>query len=187
MITDRAGNTGPASAPFVVDTSIAAPVITAVSDDTGASATDRITRDTTLILSGTAAAGTTVTLSRAGAGSLGTATVAPDGSWTFDHSGAVLGPGVQISATATDASGSSSPASAPFIVTVDTAAPAVSSIQRQNPLAAATTAGNLVFRVNFNESVTGVDLNDFALHSPARPPARSPRSRLWAIGHSTFS
>ena len=85
VITDRAGNTGPASAPYVVDTSIAAPVITAISDDTGASATDRITRDTTLILSGTAAAGTTVTLSRAGAGALGTATVAPDGSWTFDY------------------------------------------------------------------------------------------------------
>ena len=164
VITDRAGNTGPASAPFVVDTSIAAPVITAVSDDTGASATDRITRDTTLILSGTAAAGTTVTLSRAGAGSLGTATVAPDGSWTFDYSGAVLGPGAyNFSATATDASGSSSPASAPFMVTVDTAAPAVSSIQRQNPLAAATTVSSLVFRVNFNESVSGVDLNDFAL------------------------
>jgi autotransporter-associated beta strand protein len=163
-LTDRAGNTGPASAPYVIDTSIAAPVITAVSDDTGASATDRITRDTTLILSGTAAAGTTVALSRAGAGSLGTATVAPDGSWTFDHTGAVLGPGVyNFSATATDASGSSSPASAPFMVTVDAAAPAVSSIQRQNPLAAATTASNLVFRVNFNESVTGVDLNDFAI------------------------
>ena len=164
LITDRAGNTGPASAPFVVDTSIAAPVITAVSDDTGASATDRITRDTTLILSGTAAAGTTVTLSRAGAGSLGTATVAPDGSWTFDYSGTVLGPGAHnFSATATDASGSSSPASAPFMVAVDTVAPAVSSIQRQNPLAAATTVSSLVFRVNFNESVTGVDLNDFAL------------------------
>jgi hypothetical protein len=118
---------GPASAPYVVDTSIAAPVITAVSDDTGASATDRITRDATLILSGTAATGTTVTLSRAGAGSLGTATVAPDGSWTFDYSGTMLGPGVyNFSATATDASGSSSPASAPFMVTVDTAAPAVS-------------------------------------------------------------
>jgi autotransporter-associated beta strand protein len=164
VITDRAGNTGPASAPFIVDTSIAAPVITAVSEDTGASATDRITRDTTLILSGTAATGTTVTLSRAGVGSLGTATVAPDGSWTFDYSGVVLGPGAHnFSATATAASGSSSPASAPFMVTVDTAAPAVSSIQRQNPLTAATTAGNLIFRVNFNENVSGVDLNDFAL------------------------
>src|SRR5262245_15182496 len=164
VVTDRAGNTGPASAPYVVDTSIAAPVITAISDDTGASATDRITRDTTLILSGTATVGTTVTLSRAGAGSLGTATVAPDGSWTFDYTGAALAPGVyNFSATATNASGSSSPTSAPFAVTVDTAAPVVSSIQRQNPLTAATTASSLTFRVSFNESVSGVDLNDFAL------------------------
>src|SRR5215470_17657279 len=164
VTTDRAGNAGPASAPYIIDTSIAAPVITAVSDDTGASTTDRITRDTTLILSGTATVGTTVTLSRAGAGSLGTATVAPDGSWTFDYTGTVLAPGVyNFSATATNASGSSSPASSTFVVTVDTAAPVVSSIQRQNPLTAATTASNLTFRVNFSESVSGVDLGDFAL------------------------
>src|SRR5262245_53148582 len=163
-ITDRAGNTGPTSAQYVVDTSIAAPAITAVSDDTGASAVDRITRDTTLTLSGAATAGTTVTLSRAGAGALGTATVAPDGAWTFDYTGMVLTPGVyNFSATATNASGGSSPASAPFAVTVDTAAPVVSSIQRQSPLTAATTASNLTFRVNFSESVSGVDLNDFAL------------------------
>src|SRR5262249_10371053 len=131
---------------------------------TGASATDRITRDTTLILSGAAPVGTTVTVARAGAGTLGTATVASDGSWTFDYTGTVLAPGVySFSATATNASGSSSPASAPFVVTVDTAAPVVSSIRRQNPLTAATTASNLVFRVNFSESVSGVDLSDFAL------------------------
>src|SRR5215510_1118791 len=164
VITDRAGNAGPASAPYIIDTSIAAPVITAVSDDTGASTTDRITRDTTLILSGAATVGTTVTLSRAGTGSLGTATVAPDGSWTFDYTGTVLAPGVyNFSATATNASGSSSPASASFVVTVDTAAPVVSSIQRQNPLTVATTASNLTFRVNFSESVSGVDLGDFSL------------------------
>jgi rhamnogalacturonan endolyase len=164
VITDMAGNVGPASAPYVIDTSIAAPAITSISDDTGASATDRITRDTTLILSGAAPVGTTVTVARAGAGTLGTATVASDGSWTFDYTGTVLAPGVySFSATATNASGSSSPASAPFVVTVDTAAPVVSSIQRQNPLTAATTASNLTFRVNFSESVSGVDLGDFAL------------------------
>jgi autotransporter-associated beta strand protein len=163
VVTDRAGNTGPASAPYVIDTSIAAPVISAISDDTGASVTDRITRDTTLILSGSAPIGTTVTLARAGAGPLGTATVAPDGSWTFDYTSSALAPGVyNFSATATNASGGSS-ASAPFVVTIDTAAPAVGSIQRQNPLTVATTASNLVFRVNFGESVSGVDLSDFAI------------------------
>jgi autotransporter-associated beta strand protein len=164
VITDRAGNLGPASAPYVIDTSITAPLITSISDDTGASAIDRITRDTTLTLSGAAPVGTTVTLARAGAGNLGTATVAPDGSWTFDYTGVSLAPGIyNFSATATDALGSNSPASAPFVVTVDAAAPAVSSIQRQNPLAAATTASSLVFRVNFTESVSGVDLGDFAI------------------------
>ncbi len=161
---DRAGNRGPASAPYVVDTSIAAPVIIAISDDTGASATDRITRDTTLILSGTAPVGTTVTLSRAGAGSLGTVAVASDGAWTFDYTGVALASGVySFSATATNAFGSSSPTSASFNVTVDTAAPVVASIQRQNPPTAATTANNLTFRANFSESVSGVDLGDFVL------------------------
>ncbi|HEU0172733.1 MAG TPA: Ig-like domain-containing protein [Blastocatellia bacterium] len=164
VITDRAGNMGPASTPYVIDTSIAAPTITSVSDDTGASATDRITKDTTLILSGAAPVGTTVTVARAGAGTLGTTTVASDGSWIFDYTGTMLAPGVyNFSATATNPSGGSSPASAPFVVTVDTAAPAVISIQRQNPLTAATTASNLVFRGNFSESVSGVDLSDFAL------------------------
>ena len=163
-ITDRAGNSGPTSAPYVVDTSITAPVITAITDDTGASATDRLTRDATLILSGEAPAGATVTVTRTGVGSLGEAVVATDGAWTFDYSATVLPQGIHnFSATATVASGASSPASAPFVVTVDTAAPAISSIQRQNPTTAATTASNLVFRVNFSESVSGVDLGDFIL------------------------
>jgi hypothetical protein len=54
-----------------------APVFTAVSDDTGTSSTDFITRDATLSLSGTATPGTTVTVTRFGVGPIGTAAVAP--------------------------------------------------------------------------------------------------------------
>jgi autotransporter-associated beta strand protein len=164
VTTDKAGNVGPASAPYVVDTSITAPVILSVSDDTGASPVDRLTNDTTLILSGTAPVGTTVTVARAGAGSLGTAQVASDGSWMFDYSTIMLPPGAySFSATSTAASGNSSPASAPFVVTVDTVAPAVSAILRQSPPSAATTASDVIYRVSFSENVSGVDLSDFAL------------------------
>jgi autotransporter-associated beta strand protein len=164
VTTDKAGNVGPPSTPYVVDTSITAPVILSVSDDTGASPVDRLTNDTTLVLSGTAPVGTTVTVARAGAGSLGTAQVAADGHWMFDYSTTVLPPGAYgFSATATAASGNSSPASAPFVVTVDTVAPAVSAILRQSPPSAATTASNVIYRVNFSENVSGVDLSDLAL------------------------
>ncbi|MFL5946525.1 MAG: beta strand repeat-containing protein [Gaiellaceae bacterium] len=46
-------------------------------------------------------------------------------------------------------------------VTKDTTAPTVSSINRQNPLAATTNLVNVTFRVTFSEAVTGVDSNDF--------------------------
>ncbi len=164
VATDKAGNMGAISAPYVVDASIAAPIVSSVSDDTGQSPNDRLTNDTTLILSGTAPSGTTVTVARTGAGPLGTVPVASDGRWVFDYSTTVLPPGAYtFSATATASSGNSSPASAPFLVLVDTVAPAVSAILRQNPQSAATTASSFTFRVSFSEQVSGVDMSDFLL------------------------
>jgi autotransporter-associated beta strand protein len=118
-----AGSLG-ANKDLVVDTGApGAPVIVAISDDTGVSATDHITSDNTLILSGTAEANSTVTLTRTGIGAIGTATASGAGAWSYDYTGTTLGLGDHVfTATATDAAGNSSGASAPFLVTVDRAA-----------------------------------------------------------------
>ena len=48
-------------------------------------------------------------------------------------------------------------------VLVDTTAPSVTSINRQNPSGATTNASSVTFRVTFSESVSGVDTGDFSL------------------------
>jgi hypothetical protein len=45
--------------------------------------------------------------------------------------------------------------------------PVLVSVQRQNPLINLTNANTLVFRITFNENVTGVDITDFIVHSNA--------------------
>ncbi|MDD3212449.1 MAG: hypothetical protein PHY64_02190 [Eubacteriales bacterium] len=49
----------------------------------------------------------------------------------------------------------------------DTTAPTVLSINRYNPSAATTNAASVVYRVTFDEGVTGVDASDFSLTSPS--------------------
>lgn len=124
---DVAGNVSSVSGAFIVtiDTSVSAPVITAIGTDTGSSTTDGVTSDATLMLFGSAEAGSTVTVNRAGVGPLGTATVSVAGLWSFDYTSTTLPDGSYLfSATATDTSGNVSAASADFAVTVDTSAPA---------------------------------------------------------------
>ena len=100
------------------------PTISSVSPDTGV-AGDGITNASTLTLTGTAVASSTVNVYD-GATLLGTATANASGAWTFT-SGA-LGNGVH-SFTATDTvSGVTSGASAALNVTVDTVAPVAPSI-----------------------------------------------------------
>ncbi len=129
--TDISGNTSAASADFAVTIDTAAPVapvFTAVSTDTGSSSSDRITNDTTLAFNGTAEPGTTVTLTRVGTGTIGTATADGAGAWSFDYTGTTLGQGVHsFTATATDTAGNTGAASAAFEITVDTTAPAFTS------------------------------------------------------------
>jgi hypothetical protein len=102
------------------------PVFTAISPDTGASSTDQITTSRNLTLSGTAAPGATVTVSRAGVGVLGSVTAnATTGVWSYDYSATTLPEGTQaFTATATLSSFTSAP-STPFLATVDLTAPAV--------------------------------------------------------------
>jgi Ca2+-binding RTX toxin-like protein len=103
----------------------AAPSISTVTDDvspvTGTVASGGTTNDTDLVLAGTAEANSSVTV-RNGGTSLGTVTADGSGAWTFTT--ATLADGsYTFNATASDAAGNVSAASADYAVTVDTAAP----------------------------------------------------------------
>ncbi|WP_106604257.1 Ig-like domain-containing protein, partial [Chitinophaga ginsengisoli] len=100
-----------------------APAITAFSTDNGLSATDNITNDNTLILSGTGQASATVTVYRADIGSIGTATIKANGKWTFDYTATSLADGTYaFTATATTGAQTSA-ASQTYTITVDRTAP----------------------------------------------------------------
>jgi hypothetical protein len=125
--TDLGGNTGPASTALVVtvDTAAAAPVIAGISTDSGSSATDEVTNDTTLFISGTGEIGATVALTRVGTGVIGSPTVDGSGNWSYDYTGTTLAQASHsFTATQTDIAGTTSAATVAFAVTVDTAAPA---------------------------------------------------------------
>lgn len=158
--TDLAGNAGPASAAYVVNTGLASPVFTAISTDSGSSSTDRLTNDATLVLSGTAPSGATVSVSRAGLGVIGSAAVS-SGVFSFNYTATTLPAGEHIFTAVATLSGSSSPASAPFVVAVDTTATAVASIRRQTPATYTTNGGSVTWRVTFAEPVLGVNSTDF--------------------------
>lgn len=127
--TDAAGNTSPASGAvtFVVDTvAPTAPAITLVSDDTnpvtGPVSNGGSTNDQRPQLTGTAEAGSTVTIYDGGI-AIGTAVVASNGTWTFTPSINLSESTHQLTVRATDAAGNTGPASPVFTVTVDLTAP----------------------------------------------------------------
>src|SRR5215204_611818 len=114
--------------------------ITSLTDDTGASPTDRVTSDSTVALGGTAGADNTVTVTLAGVGEVGTTTADAAGNWVFDYTSAALADGTHtFTAVATDENGGQTPESEPFSVTVDTDAPAAPSINSVG-------GGSLVFK-----------------------------------------
>lgn len=160
---DLAGNASSSvSGDYVVDTTVASPVFTSITTDSGTTG-DFITKDTTLILNGTAPVGATVTVTRVGTGVIGTATANASGVWAFDYTGTTLASGTYYFTATASLSGSSSPASTVFTVTVDTVAPTISSINRLNPSTASTLSSTLVYRVTFAEPVQNVDTGDFTL------------------------
>ncbi|MET7242784.1 Ig-like domain-containing protein, partial [Methylobacterium sp. EM32] len=121
QLTDPAGNAGPVTTPVsvVVDTGApASPTLTAPAGPTN---------DATPTLTGTAEAGSTVTLLN-GTTVLGTALA--DGTSAFSITPATpLGDGsYALTATTTDAAGNVSGASAPVTVAIDTAAPAPATV-----------------------------------------------------------
>jgi autotransporter passenger strand-loop-strand repeat protein len=122
--TDPAGNTSGASAPFVATldtTAPAAPAVSGISPDTGSSSTDGITDATSVTVTGTAEANSTVKLYD-GTTLVGTVTAKNNGAWSVAN--VTLSQGSNnLTATATDAAGNTSAASAPFMSTLDTTAP----------------------------------------------------------------
>jgi hypothetical protein len=117
---NTAANTGSGTTTPPTSPAPNAPVIASYSQDSGV-AGDHITNDSTLTLTGTAVANSTVTVFD-GTAKLGTATVNSSGAWTFAT--ATLADG-KHSFTATDmSSGATSAASSALAVTIDTHAPA---------------------------------------------------------------
>ncbi|ONN93070.1 calcium-binding protein, partial [Burkholderia cenocepacia] len=127
--TDAAGNTGPSASVTVTGDTTApgAPVIGTVTDDAGsvggAIASGGSTDDATPTLSGTAEAGSTVSVYD-GTTLLGTTTADPSGNWTFTPTTG-LGEGAHsLTVTATDTAGNVSVPSTAFDLTIDITAPA---------------------------------------------------------------
>jgi hypothetical protein len=158
-VTDAAGNDGTAhSQAYVLDTSgpstPGTPVLDSASDS-GASNGDGITSDTTPTFTGSADIGSIVSIYD-GATLLGTA-VAGAGGWSFTSG--VLGSGSHlITAVASDTAGNTSAASGALSITIDTVAPAATSVAV--PASGTYYTGQpLDFTVNFDEAVT-VDTGD---------------------------
>jgi hypothetical protein len=114
----------PGAPVFLDKTPPAPPVILEIADDTG-TVGDRITSDKTLVINGTAEAGSTVEMF-VGCSSIGTSVTSGSGIWSFDYTGTSLADGTySLTARATDVGGNTSAASAAVAVKVDTIAPGV--------------------------------------------------------------
>ncbi|AMR81813.1 Ig-like domain-containing protein [Cupriavidus nantongensis] len=126
--SDASGNTSAPATVTVDGAAPAAPTIDAVSNDAGtAIVAGGSTSDTTPTLSGNAEAGSTVSIYN-GTTLLGTALADANGRWTFTPPSGLADGNHALTVTATDAVGNTGPASAPFLLTVDTAAPAAPTI-----------------------------------------------------------
>ena len=132
--TDAAGNVSAHSAGWTVtvDTSVpAAPTIVSATDDVGAIAglvfTGGTTDDSLPTLSGTALANADVAILRGG---VEVAVVTADalGNWSYSPTAALVDGSYTFTAIATNDAGTSGPASLDFVLTIDTAAPAVPAI-----------------------------------------------------------
>ncbi|MEH3480425.1 Ig-like domain-containing protein [Enterobacter cloacae] len=126
-VTDPSGNTGPEGSHVVITVDVVPGKveITAVTDDTGSVtgslSQNAVTDDTRPQISGTAKAGSTVTIMD-GSNVLGTTTAGADGTWSFTPS-VDLGRGEHsFTATAKDPMGNESSSSS-WTVTIDTDAP----------------------------------------------------------------
>ncbi|WP_052696984.1 Ig-like domain-containing protein [Pantoea sp. SM3] len=127
-ITDAAGNVTPTATLNITVDTIAPDAASGLQliNDAGSTAVPitvgSVTNDPTPVLSGSAEAGSVVTV-RDGSTVLGTVTVGSNGTWTFTTP--ALGEGNHsLTTTVTDAAGNVSPATTPISFSVDTTAPA---------------------------------------------------------------
>jgi hypothetical protein len=103
--------------------SSANPVIAGISPDNGLSSQDGVTNNPRISINGTAPAGDTVTVYCNGQ-AIGQTTAGANNTWSFNNSASPLADGDYLFTTvATDLSGYSTAASAPFEVTIDTHTP----------------------------------------------------------------
>jgi len=101
----------------------AAPTITGISTDTGASPSDGITNVNRILILGIAANNETINVYINGT-LLGTTTTNNQGNWTFDNTGTALADGnYTLTATAIDPDGDVSAPSYPYGATIDTSPP----------------------------------------------------------------
>jgi hypothetical protein len=138
----------------------AAPTIAKFSNDTGV-AGDHITNDSTLTLTGTAVANSTVNVSD-GTTKLGTATANSSGTWSYTT--AALSDGAHnLTATDTDSAGHTSAASAAFSVTIDThgpAAPTLAAYSQSGSAVGSTTTSNDLILKGTAEANSTIDIFD---------------------------
>ncbi|MEL7498440.1 MAG: Ig-like domain-containing protein [Planctomycetota bacterium] len=130
LLTATASNLNGVSDPsnsfrVIVDTvAPAQPQVTRIDEDLGLSSTDGITSDNTLWVFGRAEPNSVITLSENGLGEVAVVQVDADGNWQADRTGEPFADGEYLfTATATDAAGNVSVASAGLSVQVDTVAP----------------------------------------------------------------
>jgi hypothetical protein len=124
VATKSTGVTATATQTVTVDTTAPAVAISSITSDNGASSTDYITNDATLVFVGTAEANSSVavTLTSSSNATVFTTTVtASGGNWSVDRTGSSLSDGTYtLTVTASDSAGNS--ASATKTVVVDTSA-----------------------------------------------------------------
>ncbi|WP_307729779.1 Ig-like domain-containing protein [Massilia sp. YIM B04103] len=155
VAVDAAGNTGVSSAArsWTVDSrppAAPAGLGLAAGSDTGASASDGLTSARQPLIQGTAAAGSRVTISLDGVAA-GSTVADAQGAWSF-RPGADLADGQhRVTAQAFNAAGVGSAASAPLLLSIDTAAPRVVAITALD--ATASQGGSLRYEVQFSKAV----------------------------------
>jgi len=163
VASDAYGHNSPASAAYAFQSGITMPTIASAIGDTGTYASGATTSDRVFVFVGTAAPGATVSLTRSGVGTIGTAIADGSGIWMFDYSTVTLPDGANIFfATVTDG-GQASRSSPQFTLNL-TGAPRVA-IQRLSPSQQIipSDAGSVIFRVAFNHPVSGVAPGAFLL------------------------
>jgi MYXO-CTERM domain-containing protein len=195
--TDPAGNTSSPSNTNTFRVDVTPPATPVVSSPTEGAVVDTATP----VISGTAEPGSTVTVIIDGA-TVGTTTADASGNWTFT-SPALTDGAHTVRATATDAAGNTSPASAPRTFTVDTEPPDTSIVSGPTGTVSsssatfdfASTEANVTYECSLDgaaftactdpDTFTGLADGEHTLRVRARDAAGrvdpTPASRTWTV------